>query len=352
MYSDDSSSFFTSDHPSLPEALPMKQMEGSTNGICALFRIEKEGKRRVLKCLETRYRGLLAYEALLRKEYEIGYSLSNPYICEVYSFLEYPGLGRCIEMEWIDGIPLEEYLKTTFPTDEQKLRLLNQLFDAVSYFHSKQVVHKDLKPSNLLVTHNGANIKIIDFGFADNDSYSILKLSAGTEKYAAPELIAGGAVDNRADIWSLGKILLLFGKRWRRAARKCLCEDPAARYGSVEELRRAVVKPRPWQNWIPAVILLLAALLFFLLLRPANRTALEMTPAVEVPAAVVQEELRQANPAPVPVPAPASPVNPARQTVRKTPDEAPSATETENTVASEVDRIVKEAAGLFKQKTN
>ncbi len=327
----------------------MKRIPGSTNGICALFRIEKAGKRRVLKCLETRYRGLPAYEALLRKEYEIGYSLSNPYICEVYSFLEYPGLGRCIEMEWIDGIPLEEYLKTTFPTDDQKLRLLNQLFDAVSYFHSKQVVHKDLKPSNLLVTHNGANIKIIDFGFADNDAYSILKLSAGTEKYAAPELIAGGPVDNRADIWSLGKILLLFGKRWRRAARKCLREDPAERYGSVEELRRAVVKPRPWQNWIPAVILLLAALLFFLLLRPDNRATPEITPAVEVPAATVQEASLPATPASAVPPTPAAP---ARQTIRKAPEEAPSAAEPENTVASEVDRIVKEATGLFKQKTD
>ncbi|MBR4213044.1 MAG: serine/threonine protein kinase [Bacteroidales bacterium] len=347
MYSDESSSFFSPDDPALPEALPMKRIPGSTNGICALFRIEKSGKRRVLKCLETRYRGLPAYEALLRKEYEIGYSLSNPYICEVYSFLEYPGLGRCIEMEWIDGIPLEEYLKTTFPTDDQKLRLLNQLFDAVSYFHSKQVVHKDLKPSNLLVTHNGANIKIIDFGFADNDAYSILKLSAGTEKYAAPELIAGGTVDNRADIWSLGKILLLFGKRWRRAARKCLCEDPAARYGSVEELRRAVVKPRPWQNWIPAVILLLAALLFFLLLRPDNRATPEITPAVEVPTVTVPEG--SATPASAVPPTPAAP---ARQTIRKAPEEAPSAAETENTVASEVDRIVKEATGLFKQKTD
>lgn len=314
------------------QAMPMTHIEGFTNGVCDLFTIEKDGKRRVLKCLEPKHRGNASYEALLRKEYEIGYSLACPYICDVYSFLEHPTLGNCIEMEWIDGIPLDKYLKSVVPSNERKLRLLNQLLDAVSYFHSKQVVHKDLKPSNILVTHNGSNIKIIDFGFADKDVYSILKLSAGTEKYAAPELIAGKPVDNRADIYSLGKILLLFGSRWHGVARKCLREAPAKRYGSVEELRRALATRRFGWIWALLVILVVGVVLYLTFPRPEQPVA-EPAPAVVEDSAPIPAEA----PSPVPenskAPAPAATAEPAP----------------EKTVESEVDRIVKEATGLFRQ---
>lgn len=338
MNSNESSSFFTAVSPVLMQAMPMKHIEGSTNGVCDLFTIEKDGKRRVLKCLETKFRGKAAYEALLRKEYEIGYSLSCPYICDVYSFLEHPTLGNCIEMEWIDGIPLDKYLQSVVPSNERKLRLLNQLLDAVSYFHSKQVVHKDLKPSNILVTHNGSNIKIIDFGFADKDVYSILKLSAGTEKYAAPELIAGKPVDNRADIYSLGKILLLFGSRWHGVARKCLQDAPAKRYGSVEELRRALATRRFGWFWILLAIIVsgLAVYLFVPRPDPAIEPVVEETK-------YTQQPLRPDNPV-----KPEVSVKPVPVPVQETPAVQPP----EKSVTSEVDRIVKEATGLFQPESN
>ena len=280
MISDDSSSFFTADGPVLLQEISMKRIGRPGNGICELFTVEVGGRRRVLKCLAAGYRGKDAFEALLRKEYEIGRSLSCPHICEVYSFVNHPDLGWCIEMEWVDGIPLDEYLQRVALTRGRKMRLLNQLFEAVGYLHSRQVVHKDLKPSNILVTRNGENIKVIDFGFADNDAYCILKLSAGTREYAAPELIAGRPVDNRADIWSLGKLLPLFGGRWRRAVRKCLQENPENRYGSVEELRQAIASPGRARIWIPAAVLLLAALLSLSLIVPQKPVADEVLAVV------------------------------------------------------------------------
>ena len=255
MDANDTSCFFSADGPTLSRLESLTIIEGSSSGLCDLFILERDGRRRVLKCLKPKYRGLPAYEALLRKEYEIGMSLSSPHICEVYAYLDHPELGPCIEMEWIDGVPLNQYLSLSKPTALQRTRLLNQLFDAVSYFHSKQVVHKDLKPSNILVTRNGANIKIIDFGFADSDSHSILKLSAGTREYAAPELIAGEQVDTRADIWSLGKMLSLFGHQYHRVAGKCMREEPSKRYASVEELRRAASATRLRWLWPVAAIL-------------------------------------------------------------------------------------------------
>ncbi len=243
----------------------MQRIETAPDALCDLYVIEKEGLRRVLKCLKEKHRGKPAFEALLRKEYEIGHTLSCPYICEVYSFTKREDLGWCIEMEWIDGLPLDQYLETVQPGRAQQFRLLDQLFEAVGYFHSKQVVHKDLKPSNILVTNNGANIKILDFGFADRDADSELKLSAGTEKYAAPELMAGLPVDNRADIYSMGKILPLFSWRWRRIVRRCQQKDPAKRYKTVEDLRRAVaLTRRAWLRWLLPSLLLLAILVTLL----------------------------------------------------------------------------------------
>ena len=239
----------------LDASQPIQPLEGSTNGIYELYLVDREGKRRVLKCLAAKYRNNPAFIALLRKEFDIAYNLSSPYICEVYSFTEHIELGWSIEMEWIDGVPLNQYLSLSKPSASQRTRLLNQLFDAVSYFHSKQVVHKDLKPSNILVTRNGANIKIIDFGFADSDSHSILKISAGTREYAAPELLAGEEVDTRADIWSLGKMLSLFGHQYHRVAGKCMREEPSKRYASVEELRRAASATRLRWLWPVAAIL-------------------------------------------------------------------------------------------------
>lgn len=265
MDANDTSCFFSSDGPSLSQSDSLTFLNGSDSGLCDLFVMERDGRRRVLKCLKSKYRRLPAYEALLRKEYEIGMSLSNPHICEVYTFLTHPELGSCIEMEWIDGVPLNQYLEVAKPSASQRTRLLNQLFDAVSYFHSKQVVHKDLKPSNILVTRNGTNIKIIDFGFADSDSYSILKLSAGTREYAAPELIAGEEVDTRADIWSLGKMLGLFGQQYRRVAGKCLQEEPSKRYASVNELRRATSATRLRWIWPVVAILILGVVTGFAL---------------------------------------------------------------------------------------
>ncbi len=342
MNSTESSSFFTAVSPVLLQAMPMKHIDRSTNGICDLYTIEKDGKRRVLKCLDPKHRGKAAYEALLRKEYEIGYSLSCPYICEVYSFLEHPALGWCIEMEWIDGIPLEKYLQTVCPSTESKMRLLNQLFDAVSYFHSKQVIHKDLKPSNILVTHNGANIKIIDFGFADKDVYSILKLSAGTEKYAAPELIAGKPVDNRADIWSLGKILLLFGNRRRRVVRKCLREDPAKRYGSVEELRRAVTARGFGWLWVLAAVLVVGLVMYFVFQQPEQEVVNQEEPLVETVSAEQTPKTVEAPKSVKPIKKPA-PAPEQETTTNPTP---------EKSVSSEVDRIVKEATGLFQPESH
>ena len=71
--------------------------------------------------------------------------------------------------EWIDGLTLGEWLRTK-PSKAARKRVFSQLLDALEYIHSLQLVHHDLKPDNILITRNGANVKLIDFGLSATDA--------------------------------------------------------------------------------------------------------------------------------------------------------------------------------------
>ena len=221
-----------------------RRIHSSESGWSESWLIDKDGRFRILKALKPSFRGQARYESLLRKEYEISYSLSHTAIREVYDFRNIPELGNCIEMEWVDGVTLAEFLSKGHPGKTILRKIALQLCDALSYLHSKQIVHRDLKPSNILITHNGNYVKLIDFGLSDADSWSILKGPAGTESYAAPELLAGGPVDNRTDIWSLGKVITLLLPAERKIARKCMMENPMERFQDVDEVKAALERKR------------------------------------------------------------------------------------------------------------
>lgn len=87
-----------------------------------------------------------------------------------------------------------------------------------------------------MVTFNGLHPKLIDFGLSDADSFAMLKVAAGTQYYASPELLVGDNVDSRTDIWSLGIIMQEFGRRYRRVSAKCLKRNPADRYPNADSV--------------------------------------------------------------------------------------------------------------------
>jgi hypothetical protein len=227
----------------------------SEGGFFELYRGERAGHFRVFKCLKQEFRGSLIHETMLQKEFEISFSLRHPAIRETYAFLQLDGLGSCIEMEWIDGCTLDEYLQNNRADEAFFRQAAGSLCDALSYIHAHQIIHRDIKPSNILVTHQGRVLKLIDFSLADSDSFSMFKQPAGTRSYAAPEVIAGHAADVRSDLYSLGKVLAEVRSGHCKALRKCTEEDPSRRYASTEELKAALLHGRVVWPWVAAAIL-------------------------------------------------------------------------------------------------
>jgi serine/threonine protein kinase/Tfp pilus assembly protein PilF len=125
-------------------------------------------------------------------------------------------------MEWLDGRTLYDELKEQGSLSvERASRLLDQICGAVEYAHSKGVIHRDLKPGNIMLVadeHEEETIRILDFGIAKvlDSTFGTNTQVAGTYYYTSPEQLTKGApIDRRADIYSLGIILyqLLTGEK-------------------------------------------------------------------------------------------------------------------------------------------
>ena len=144
--------------------------------------------------------------------------------------LEHPGIARLIEggatedglpwfaLEYVDGVGLTEFCAREALTVDARLRLLLQVCDVVRFAHSRLVVHRDLKPGNILVTADG-QVKLLDFGIAKlldaARADATHELRPLTPAYAAPEQQRGGSVTVATDVWALGVLLyeLLTGRR-------------------------------------------------------------------------------------------------------------------------------------------
>ena len=263
--------------PGVPSSpVPIHESE---SGYSRLFRIDRMGRFRVLKCLKPSFLEDEMYGRLLQKEFEIGYSLQHNHICEYYTWTRFEGLGDCIEMEWVDGRTLEQALSERTLSREDRFRIADELCDALSYLHSRQVFHRDIKPSNILVTNKGNHVKLIDFGLADSDGHSILKTPAGTLEYVAPEVLAGQEADARTDIYSLGRVLALLGGRGQVVARKCCRQDPRKRYGSVVEVRNALHRKVHGPIWL--ILALVLAAVVWQWTRNRREVPVETAPAVD-----------------------------------------------------------------------
>ena len=250
---EETSAFFGScEELSRGSSRTVQKVYESDGGFSVISRMTLDGKLVALKSLKPEYVGNQFYEGFLRKEYEISHTLDHPNICPVLDFMNIPGLGNCIVMQWIDGDTLADLLPSLSyrsPSGRSTLRkIIFELCDALEYQHRHQIIHRDLKPGNIMITRNGRNVKLIDFGLADADWYATFKNPAGTKDFISPEQMAGESVDCRTDIYSLGKIMQAMGI-YSRIASVCAVEDRDKRYGAVSEVRSAILRENRRKHW-------------------------------------------------------------------------------------------------------
>ena len=223
----------------------------------AIYVATRFGRRYILKALAEPYRESTPHIELLRKEFSIGVGLDHPNIVRILDFGHMDSIGWYIQMEYIDGITLDQFIETR-PTKYVRKRVLDQLLDSLAFLHERQIIHRDIKPSNIIITRNGSTVKLIDFGVSDTDDYVTFKQPAGSMAYIAPEQLAGKVIDNRADIFAVGRIMeLLFPHRYRTIARRCTREEPARRYSSCARVSRAIHNIDRLRVWLPLSVLVI-----------------------------------------------------------------------------------------------
>ncbi len=162
-----------------------------------------------------------------RQERQILAGLQHPNIAALHDGGTTEAGVAYLVMEYVEGQPIDAYCAAEHLTIRQRLVLTLQICGALQHAHGRLVVHRDLKPGNILVTSDGV-VKLLDFGIAkllgaadaEGAAQSNVPLTQGQERvltpeYASPEQLRGGVVSTASDIYSLGLVLyeLLTGKR-------------------------------------------------------------------------------------------------------------------------------------------
>jgi tetratricopeptide (TPR) repeat protein len=161
--------------------------------------------------------------ARLRQERQILAGLEHPHIARLLDGGTTADGRPFLVMEYVDGLPIDRYVAERQPPLRELLELFRKICAAVSYAHRNLVVHRDLKPGNILVTAQGQPM-LLDFGIAKllDGSAQRTKTGAGamTPEYASPEQVLGAPITTASDIYSLGVLLyeLVSGARLYRDA--------------------------------------------------------------------------------------------------------------------------------------
>lgn len=149
------------------------------------------------------------YEGRFYQEAKAAGRLNHPNIVTIYDVGK-SGDVAYIAMEFLEGRELRDVLKegTLLPV-EQVLNIVAQVAQGLAYAHEHDIIHRDVKPSNIMVIRDG-NVKITDFGIARMASSSVRTQTGmvlGSPKYMSPEQVMGKTIDQRSDIFSLGVML-------------------------------------------------------------------------------------------------------------------------------------------------
>ncbi|KAM8814178.1 serine/threonine-protein kinase ULK2 [Rhynchonycteris naso] len=240
-------------------------------------------------------------QILLGKEIKILKELQHENIVALYDVQELPN-SVFLVMEYCNGGDLADYLQAKGTLSEDTIRVfLHQIAAAMRILHSKGVIHRDLKPQNILLSYasrrrpsvGGIRIKIADFGFARYLHSNMMAATlCGSPMYMAPEVIMSQHYDAKADLWSIGTVIY-----------QCLVGKPPFQANSPQDLRMFYEKNRSVMPSIPRETSPYLANLLLGLLQKNQKDRMDFEAFFSHP---FLEQIPVKKSCPVPVPAPVS----------------------------------------------
>ncbi len=181
-----------------------------SGGMANVYLAEDEelGRRVAIKVLDEKHATDEQFIERFRREAKNAASLSHPNIVSIYDRGEAQGTYY-IAMEYIEGRTLKELIVARGPLPvDQAVSYARQILGAVRFAHKKGIVHRDIKPHNVLVDTDG-RLKVTDFGIARAGASQMTEAGSiiGTAQYLSPEQARGASVDQRSDLYSVGVVL-------------------------------------------------------------------------------------------------------------------------------------------------
>src|ERR671919_2796399 len=166
------------------------------------------GRNVAIKILNDRHAGDEQFVERFRREAKNAASLSHPNIVSIYDRGEAEGTYY-IAMEHLDGRTLKELIVARGPAPPKiAIEYVRQILAALRFAHRKGIVHRDIKPHNVLVDSEG-RVKVTDFGIARAGASQMTETGSiiGTAQYLSPEQARGAPVDQTSDVYSVGIVL-------------------------------------------------------------------------------------------------------------------------------------------------
>ena len=169
----------------------------------------QENKIVAIKILKDEFGTNVEFLRRFQNESKVIAVLSHPNIVKVFD-VSFGDNFQYIVMEYIDGITLKEYIerKQSIPWKDA-LYFTVQILRALQHAHDKGIVHRDVKPQNIMLLRDGT-IKVTDFGiarFSRSDERTITDKAIGSVHYISPEQAKGGPIDEKADLYSVGVLM-------------------------------------------------------------------------------------------------------------------------------------------------
>lgn len=162
-----------------------------------------------IKILRPQYASDAEFVERFRREARSAASLSHPNVVNIYDVGQEDGIDYIV-MEYIPGDNLKNIIRKEAPFSIRRaLDYTKQIAEALNHAHQRNIIHRDIKPHNILVTQDG-QIKVTDFGIAraiSASSFTQAGMVVGSVHYASPEQVKGGIVGPQSDLYSLGCVL-------------------------------------------------------------------------------------------------------------------------------------------------